>query len=77
MFYEMENIFINDKWYKTDENTIINTQYIHWIKKFEKKYEVCCKPNGCYVGTETHTISESKSPNTYRKINTIFDTVSD
>ena len=64
----MENIFI-----KTDENKIINQKCIKWVKKIGNCLEVCTKSNGCTVGKDTHRVCKFYTPDSYNKLNAVFN----
>lgn len=57
---------------KTDNNKVINEQYIRWIKKCNECLEVCIRSNGCSE-YNTHQICKLKSPSSYEKLNKYFN----
>jgi len=58
---------------KTDDNTIINENYIRWVKKMNDCLEVCVKSRGCTAGTiETHKICKINNMDSYNKLNRYF-----
>jgi hypothetical protein len=69
--YKMENN--TNEYFKTDENKLINKKYIRWIKKINNCLEVCSKSNGCVVGKNTHRICKLYTPDSYNKLNGLFE----
>jgi hypothetical protein len=65
---EHNSIFI-----KTDDNKLINTTYIKWVKKMDDCMSVCMKANGCTGILDTHTICKSKNFWSYTKLNEYFE----
>jgi hypothetical protein len=63
----METNFI-----KTDNNKIINEKCIRWVKKMDECLEVCIKSDGCRDGVNTHKICKLNNPNSYEKLNRLF-----
>jgi hypothetical protein len=63
----METNFI-----KTDDNKIINEKCIRWVKKMDECLEVCIKSDGCRDGVNTHKICKLNNPNSYEKLNRLF-----
>lgn len=58
---------------KADDNTVINTRSIKWIKKMNECLEVCTKSIGCIKGSEeTHKICQYKTSNSYNELNKLF-----
>jgi len=64
----METNFI-----KTDNNKLLNEKCIRWVKKMDECLEVCTKSNGCREGFDTHKICKLNNPNSYEKINRLFN----
>ena len=58
---------------KTDENKVINQKHIRWIKKMNECLEVCTKSNGCIVKKDTHRICKLYTPDSYNKLNRLFE----
>jgi len=58
---------------KTDENKVINEKFIRWVKKINDCVEVCLTSNGCGVGYNTHRICKSNNPESYYKLNDLFE----
>ena len=68
------NASINANSYiKTDEIKVINERHIRWIKKMNDCLEVCTKGNGCTKGKDTHRICKLYTPDSYNKLNSLFD----
>jgi hypothetical protein len=65
---ENQNVYI-----KVDDNKAINEKCIKWIKKMGDCLEVCTKSNGCQMQKDTHTICKFHTPNSYNKLNTLFE----
>lgn len=69
---------MNEKYIKTDNNTIVNEKAIRWIKKTHECMEICSKFNGCFShdilnGTsETFRVCKNISPESYEKLNRHF-----
>ena len=62
----------NATFMKTDDK-VINEEYIRWVKKIHECMEVCTKSDGCRVGRDTHTICKHNSPQSYAKLNRLFE----
>jgi hypothetical protein len=58
---------------KADDDKIINENHIRWIKKINSCMEICTKSDGCDVGKYTHKVCKSKTPDSYKKLNSLFD----
>ncbi len=61
---------------KTDNNTVINKKTIRWIHKMSDCLEVCTKQTGCSLDRrrgDTHIICKLNSPDSYNKLNSLFD----
>jgi hypothetical protein len=56
---------------KTDDNKVINTNYIRWIAKFSECVDVCIKSDGCFI-TDTHRICKLNNPDSYEILNKFF-----
>ena len=71
----MENTITNNSnsYCKTDENKVINERHIRWINKMNDCLEVCTKGNGCTKGKDTHRICKLYTPDSYNKLNSLFD----
>ncbi len=68
------NATINANSYiKTDEMKVINERHIRWIKKMNDCLEICMKPKGCAIGKDTHRICNLYTPDSYNKLNSLFD----
>lgn len=65
---ETRNSFI-----KVDKNTVINEKSIKWIKKMADCLEVCTKSTGCTVEKDTHSICKFNTPDSYKKLNDLFE----
>ena len=64
------------KYIKTDNNTVINEKTIRWIHKMGDCLEVCSKQNGCSLDKrsgDTHKICKLNSPDSYNKLNVLFN----
>ena len=71
----MENKRSNDKWYKTDDNKIINKKHIRWVLKMNDCLEICTKSIGCSTNIDngdTHRICKMNNPSSYNEINKYF-----
>ena len=71
----MENTNTNTISYfiKADDNTLINEKAIVWIKKIDDCLEVCSKINGCQLEKNTHKICKFNTPDSYNKLNDLFE----
>jgi hypothetical protein len=58
---------------KADDNKVINEKNIKWIKKMSECLEVCTKSNGCVIQKDTHTICKFHTPDSYNKLNGLFE----
>ena len=58
---------------KTDDNKVLNEQCIKWVKKMNECLEVCVRTNGCREGVNTHRICKLNNPESYKKLNKLFD----
>jgi hypothetical protein len=63
----------NNKWLKTDNNSLINEKFIRWMKKMNECLEVCVKSDGCLVGNGTHKICKINSPDSYNRLNQHYE----
>lgn len=58
---------------KTDDNRIINSDYIRWVKKMGDCLEVCVKSKGCnIIRGDTHRICKLNNPTSFNKLNDLF-----
>ena len=58
---------------KTDNNKVINEKSIIWIQKMNDCLEVCTKSDGCVPKKTTHRICKLYTPDSYNKLNRLFD----
>jgi hypothetical protein len=58
---------------KTDDNKVINEKHIRWIKKINDCLEVCTKSDGCITKKTTHRVCKLYTPDSYKKLNSLFD----
>ncbi len=58
---------------KTDGNKVINEKSIRWIQKVGDCLELCNKSTGCEVGKNTHKICKFHTPDSYNKLNVLFE----
>jgi hypothetical protein len=65
---ETKNTFI-----KADDNKVVNEKFIRWIQKIDQCLEICTKHNGCEIGSGTNRICKSNNPDSYEKLNKLFD----
>jgi hypothetical protein len=66
-------ILEQSKWYKTDDNRIIQERHIRWVKKMDETLELCTKYNGCQVSVDTIIITKSKNPESYNRLSKLFE----
>ena len=57
---------------KTDDNKIINEKCIRWVKKMDECLQICTKSDGCTGDINTHKLCKLNNPNSYEKLNRIF-----
>lgn len=69
----MENADIIPAYVKTDDNKVLNVKAITWIKKMSDCLEVCTKTTGCQLEKDTHKICKFHTPDSYNKLNALFD----
>lgn len=76
----MNCVEVKDKRFlKTDDNKIINTKHIRWVKKMNDCLEVCVKSIGCNShnindrNRDTHKICKLNSLNSYNQLNKKFE----
>jgi hypothetical protein len=65
---ENKNSFI-----KADDNKVVNEKFIRWIQKIDQCLEVCTKHNGCQIGSGTNRVCKLNNPDSYEKLNKLFD----
>jgi hypothetical protein len=58
---------------KADDNRIINENQIRWMRKINNCIEICTKSKGCGVGKDMHRICKINTPDSYKKINILFE----
>ena len=63
----------NNSYLKTDDNKVINEKCIRWVKKINDCVEVCSTSTGCSVGYNTHKICKLNNPESYYKLNNLFE----
>jgi hypothetical protein len=67
----MENS--GDVYFKTDGSKVINGKYIRWIQKMDECLQVCNKSTGCSIDGGTHQICKLNNPDSYSKLNKLFE----
>ena len=67
----MDNKIYNNNFIKVDENKIINTKYIRWVKKIDECLQICNKSDGCTKYT-THRLCKYNNYDSYMKLNKLF-----
>jgi len=60
-----------NKFIKTDDNKVVNENYIKWIRKINDCLEICTKSNGC-LSYNTHKLCKFNNPKDYDKLNQYF-----
>ena len=58
---------------RTDDNILINTKAICWVKKMNECLEICTRPSGCTSKINTHSICKDNSKESYETINKYFE----
>ena len=69
----MENTISLSHYIKADDNKVINSKAILWVKKMGECLEICSKTTGCYTGQDTHKICKFHTPDSYNKLNILFE----
>lgn len=64
-------MFSSDRFVKVDEETVINTEYIRWIKTSGKCFKVCNKMDGC-TKKDTHIVCKTDNPEFYEELSKLF-----
>jgi hypothetical protein len=66
---------VNNNWYKTDDNKIVNEKHIRWVKKMSECLIICTKSIGCNVDSnvDTHKICKINNLDSYNKLNKHFE----
>ena len=54
-----------------DDNFVVNTKWIRWIKKKANCFYICTKTQGC-TKDNTITVCNKESPDSYKKIQQLF-----
>jgi hypothetical protein len=72
------NNSINGTFIKVDDDRIINTNFIRWIKKKDECFYICSKLSGCYsdinnIKTDTHSVCKSTNSESYNKLLNLFN----
>ena len=62
----MENTYI-----KVDDNKIINTTYIRWVKQMDECLYACTKSDGCDI-YNTHRVCKLSNPDSYIKLQNLL-----
>jgi hypothetical protein len=65
---EIKNDFI-----LCDGDRVVNTKYIRWIQRLNETMEICTKSTGCAMGKNTIKISKLLYPQSYSKLNVMFN----
>jgi hypothetical protein len=67
------DIKIKENYIKADNNTIIKSKYIRWVKKIDECLYVCTKPTGCSIELgDTHRICKINNSESFMKLNEWF-----
>jgi len=62
-----------NKYLKTDNNSIVNEKCIIWVKKMGECLDVCTNSSGCSIlYGDTHKICKIKNPDSYNILNKHF-----
>jgi hypothetical protein len=69
----MENADIIPAYVKTDDNKVLNVKAITWIRKMSDCLDVCTRTIGCQLEKDTHKICKFHTPDSYNKLNALFD----
>lgn len=64
--------------FKTDDNMMVNVNYIRWIKKHDDCFHICSTATACgifdnkeFVGTMR--VCKNNTPKSYNELNELFD----
>lgn len=68
---------IRDIYLMCDGDRLVNTKYIRWIQRLNETMEICCKHPGCTIGKDTITVSKLLHPQSYSKLNVMFNEPTD
>lgn len=69
---EIKNNFI-----LCDGDKLVNTKYIRWIHRLNETMEICSKQTGCSMGKDTIKLSKILHPQSYSKLNVMFNEPTD
>lgn len=59
---------------RADDNKIIATKCIIWVKKMDECLQVCTKSIGCNIKNgDTHQICKLNNPDGFNKLNELFN----
>ena len=56
---------------------LINTYHIRWIQRMYETMEICTKHTGCTLGKDTIKVSKLLNPQSYSRLNVMFNEPSD
>lgn len=69
----IRDIKFNENFIKVDNNTIVKSKYIRWVKKIDECLYVCTKPTGCsIVSGDTHKICKINNSESFMKLDQWF-----
>lgn len=60
-----------------DGDRLVNIKYIRWIQRLNETMEICTKSTGCSMGKDTIKISKLLHPQSYSKLNVMFNEPTD
>jgi len=60
-----------------DGDRLINTNHIRWIQRMYETMEICTKQTGCTLGRDTIKVSKLLHPQSYSRLNMMFNEPSD
>ena len=60
-----------------DGDKLINTIHIRWIQRMYETMEICTKHTGCTLGKDTIKVSKLLNPQSYSRLNVMFNEPSD
>lgn len=68
---------IPSKFILCDGDRLINTNHIRWIQRMYETMEICTKHTGCTLGKDTIKVSKLLNPQSYSRLNVMFNEPSD
>lgn len=51
-----------------EDNVVLNTKYIRWLKKIDECIHICSRSSGCYLSVQTHKVCKYSNPEMYKQL---------